>query len=152
MIQDFYPIRENSQMAEVLLRSAFLMEKPNYRDRAGEILSFFLSRFEAYKLHAAPYALAIDKWLHPPTVVTIIAPRLDPQRKAFVQKAMRLSLPFRIIEHLDAEVDAHRISTRGYPMTGEAVAYVCRDRMCLPVIRQPDDFDRVRQQLNDLKE
>ena len=152
MIQDLYPLKENTQMVEVLLRSTLLMEKTNYRDRAEEILSFFLSRFEAYRLHAAPYALAMDKWLHPPTVVTIIAPRMDPKRRSFVRKAMKLSLPFRVVEHLDAEIDAHRIVTRGYPLTGKAVAYVCRDRMCFPVIRQPDDFDRIRQQLYDLKE
>lgn len=152
MIDDLYPLKENAQIAESLIRAAFLLEKANYRDRAGEILSFFLSRFDPYRLHSAPYALAMDKWLHPPAVVTIIAPRMDPKRKSFVRKAMKLSLPFKVVEHLDSEIDAHRIGTRGYPLTGEAVAYICRDSTCFPVIKQLDDFDRISQQLFDVKE
>jgi uncharacterized protein YyaL (SSP411 family) len=141
--EPLYPLLENAMMSRALIRAGALIGQSDYRGRSESVLKYFSGRYGAYGMHAAPYAVAVDRFVNEPTVVTIVASFGDPRRRKFVEAAAGLGLPGLILEHLDAEVDAHRVEARGFSFDGEAVAYVCRGKTCLPPVRRPDDLERI---------
>ena len=141
-----YPLDENVRMVLVLLKMSVLVGREEYRERATTILSFFSDRYKAHRLYAAPYAVAVDALSRPPMVITIVASFSDPDRIAFGRAAARLLDSWKIIEHLDLEIDAHRIEARGYPVSGKAVAFICIGRSCLPPIDFPEKLGKIAEQ------
>jgi uncharacterized protein len=141
--QPIYPLDDNARMVEGLLRLSVLTGLEKYREKANTALSFFTDRYEAYRLYAAPYAIAVDQLFRPPLMISIVSPFGDPQRGAFVIAAVKISNPWKVIEHLDAEMDAHRIEARGYPVSGAATAYLCVGQACFPPVHRPEELSRV---------
>ena len=143
LAQPIYPLDDNARMVEVLLRLSVLTGLEKYREKANTTLSYFADRYEAYRLYAAPYAIAVDQLFRPPLMISIVSPFGDPQRGAFVIAAEKISDPWKVIEHLDAEMDAHRIEARGYPVSGVAMAYLCVGQTCFPPVHRPEELSQM---------
>ena len=135
-----FPISENAQMAQALLRGAFLAGHDRYQSKAETLLAAFLERYESYRLFGAPYALAMDQFYQPAWTFSILASHGDPIRKEFVDAILALAEPWAIIEHLDLEIDAHQIEARGYPPSDKTVVYACMGRQCLPPVFRPHEL------------
>lgn len=58
-------IVENSIAAECLIRLSFYTSDSKYRKIAEEALSIFGTNYSRYRLHAAAYALAVEKFIDP---------------------------------------------------------------------------------------
>ena len=150
--QPVHPLTENAQMAQALLRLEVLTGSEAYRSRAEKILSSFHERHRAYRLHAASYAIAVDQFCHPPLVITILSSLGNHERESFIRAALNLEAPWISIEHLDTEIDAHRIEARGFPVTRETRAYVCSGQRCLPVVYDPEALKETAMQFYGDKE
>jgi uncharacterized protein len=146
LAQPIYPLDDNARIVEALLRLSVLTGLEKYRELANTTLSALADRYEAYRLYAAPYAIAVDQLCRPPLMISIVAPFGDRKREAFVLAAERISDPWKVIEHLDAEMDAHRIEARGYPVGGEAMAYLCLGRTCFPPVHRPEELSQMAEQ------
>lgn len=58
-------MQENSIAAGCLVRLGFYTDNIRYKEIAQEILSIFASQYKKYGVHAASYALAVEKFIDP---------------------------------------------------------------------------------------
>jgi uncharacterized protein YyaL (SSP411 family) len=137
------PFVENAQAAMVLTRLFHLTGREHYRKRAEETLRSLSKGFRAYKHHAAPFGLAVDRFLNPPCQIVVVGKRGEARWAELVRAAHRGKAPWRVILPLDQDEDRDRIKALGYPMTDRPLAYVCVGKTCLPPVSDPGDFPSV---------
>jgi hypothetical protein len=59
------PLVENAVAAIALTRLSHATGQPRYQERAGRTLHYLATIFSGFKHHAAPFGVALERWLHP---------------------------------------------------------------------------------------
>jgi len=134
------PFAENSIAAMALIRLFQLTMDKKYLQRAETTLSYLSTEFEHYKHHAAPFALALCYFLHPPHHMTIIGDKEDPKWKELVSSAHQIKSPWKVILPLDSKQDSQMIQERGFNLSSSPLAYVCIGKKCKPAVSHPQDL------------
>ncbi len=106
---------------------------------AERTLLNFSEVYGSYGIFACSYADAADMYMYPVNLV-IVGPKNDELTKRLHGEVLRFYEPNKIIEILDPEEDAERISKLKYPVHEEPKLYVCANKFCSEPI---DANDRV---------
>jgi uncharacterized protein YyaL (SSP411 family) len=129
-------IQDNAVCAEVLIRLHHLTRNEEYGQAARATLEAFAPSYHALGYFAAGYARQVDLLLNPPAAVNIVGGAEG--ARALHRAALRLDVPFRIVQLLDPEGDAARLEALFLPTQPTPAAYVCLGTMCSPPVTQPD--------------
>ncbi len=131
------PLDENSVAAQVLTRLNYLTGKEDYRKIADNTLKRFVKTYPQFGFMAADYALAVDAFLHAPTIIRIIGSSEKAQTQSLLVEAHRNYEPRRIIQILEPQKDQNSITAFGYPTSEMPTAYICVGRVCTAPIFEP---------------
>ena len=131
------PLDENSIAARVLTRLCYLTGKDNYRKMADDTLKRFVEIYPQFGFMAADYALAVDAFLHEPTIIRIIGSSEKEQTQGLLIEAHRNYEPRKIIQILDPQKDQNAITALGYPISETPTAFICVGRACTAPIIEP---------------
>jgi uncharacterized protein YyaL (SSP411 family) len=140
-------VQDNAVCAEALIRLHHLTRNEEYAEAARGTLEAFAPSYPALGYFAAGYAKQVDLLLEPPAAVNIVGEAEDEGARALHRAALRLDVPFRIVQLLDPVRDAARLEAL-YPAYGgpAPAAYVCLGTMCsAPVSEPPTLADAVAQ-------
>jgi uncharacterized protein YyaL (SSP411 family) len=137
------PFVENAAAAIALTRLSHLNGLEAYRKRAEAVLQHLSTVYRPYKNHAAPFGLALERFLNPPHHITVLGRRTDPKWNAMISSAHRINAPWKIILPLDLEESKDRITSLGFPIASQPAAYVCIGKTCLPAVTKPDELENV---------
>jgi uncharacterized protein YyaL (SSP411 family) len=137
------PFVENAAAAIAMTRLSHLSGLEAYRKRAEAVLQHLTTIFRPYKHHAAPFGLALERFLSTPHHITVIGRRTDPEWNAMIESAHRISAPWKVILPLDLEESKDRITSLGYPITSQPAAYVCIGTTCLPPVSRQEDLENI---------
>ncbi|HUK55074.1 MAG TPA: DUF255 domain-containing protein [Nitrospiria bacterium] len=138
------PLYENAVAAIGLVRLFHLTGDEGYRGRARGTLNYLAGVYRPYKHHAAPFGLALERFLYPPRHVTVVGRRTDPQWKALTAAAHRMKAPWKVVLPLDSEESRDRVASLGYPVASQPAAYVCIGTTCLPPVLRPEDLENLK--------
>ncbi|MFQ5847468.1 MAG: DUF255 domain-containing protein [Candidatus Methylomirabilales bacterium] len=135
----------NAVAADVLSRLYYATNQRAYRERARETLRAFAGAARGLGIRAATYALALDRYLHPPAHAVIIGRRSTPATQALWRAALRAYRPGKIVAAYDpAEVQVESLppavaaAVRTGQRDGKAKAYVCVGPACSLPTTDPD--------------
>ena len=137
------PFVENAVASMALTRLFHLTGQEAYRRSSQALLGYLSTVFKAYKHQAAPYAVAVERFLQPPHHVTVVGKREDPRWAEMLRASHLIKTPWKVVLPLDAKQDLDRIKSLGYPSTDEPLAYVCVGKTCLPPVSRPEDLAHV---------
>jgi len=137
------PFVENSAAAIALTRLSHLNGLEANRKRAEAVLRYLSTVYRPFKHHAAPFGLALERFLNPPHHITVVGRRTDPQWNAMISSAHQVNAPWKVILPLDSEESKDRITALGYPIASQPAAYVCIGTACLPPISRHEDLENV---------
>ncbi|MBI3995371.1 MAG: hypothetical protein HY349_05285 [Nitrospirae bacterium] len=134
------PFVENSVAAMALTRVFHLTGRVVLRQRAEAVLSHLATVYKPYQQHGAPFALALERFLHPPHHVVVVGKKGDARWIDLVRAAHRIRAPWKVVVPLDVVEDQERLNSLGCPLSVEPSAYVCIGTKCLPPITRPEDL------------
>jgi uncharacterized protein YyaL (SSP411 family) len=135
------PFVENAVASMAFTRLFHLTGQQVYEKRSASTLSYLSTVYRPYKYHAAPFALAVEQFLHPPHHVTVIGCPEDPRWGELLKKAHQLRTPWKVILPLDAEKDQERIKSLGYSPSDKPMAYLCVGKTCFPPVSRAEDLN-----------
>jgi uncharacterized protein len=131
------PLDENSFAAQVLTRLHHLSGREMYRKMAEGTLKRFAEMYPQLGFMAADYALAVDAFLHEPTIIRIIGSSEVSLTNDLLIEAHRNYEPRKIIQILDPRRERKSITALGYPISESPTAYICVGRTCTASITEP---------------
>jgi uncharacterized protein YyaL (SSP411 family) len=134
------PFVDNAAGAIALIRLYHLTGAQVYQKRAEATLRHLAAVFMSYKQHAAPFAVALEKFLNPPCHIAVVGKRGEAGWMELLCAAHRLNMPWKVVLPLDRDEDAERLRSRGYPASDKPLAYLCIGKICLPPISRPEDL------------
>jgi uncharacterized protein YyaL (SSP411 family) len=144
-LQDSPTPAGNSTAASALLRLEALSGRKEYRDIAEDTLASFAGIVEHFGLYAGSYGLALERLLLDPTQVIVVgngpeAFRLEATavaRFSVNKTVMRFAPDLLNAENLPEELAEVLPHVRA-PEGAQAWALVCKGRICLPPITDPE--------------
>jgi len=137
------PFVENAAAAIALTRLFHLNGQEANRKRAEAVLKYLSTVYRPYKHHAAPFGLALERFLYPPHHITVVGRRTDPEWNAMISSAHRINAPWKVVLPLDSEESKARIALLGYPTASQPAAYICIGTTCLPPVFRHKDLEDV---------
>jgi len=137
------PFVENAVAAIALTRLYYLTGQKVYQQRTETMLLYLSTIFMTYKHHAAPFAVAVERFLKPPHHVTVVGKRGDTGWMELLSAAHRLKSIWKVVLPLNQEEDGERLSALGYPASDQPMAYLCIGKTCFPPVSQPEDLVRL---------
>lgn len=123
------PLAENVAAAGALLKLHHITGEGQYRQRAENVLSAFVEVNREYGEHAAGYAIAVDRFLHPPVEITLEGAPGGKDYQEMAQAAAGVAYPHIIIKPAPA-------AGVGVP----ARAQLCMDTVCFPPVSAAGDL------------
>ena len=120
------PLAENVTAALGLLKLHHATGEGQYRQRAERVLSAFVEVNREYGEHAAGYAVAVDRFLHPPMEITLEGDPGAKDYRGMAQAAAGIDYPHIIVKPVNAG--------------GPARAHICMDTVCFPPVSEPADL------------
>jgi hypothetical protein len=130
-------VQDNAVCAEVLVRVHHLTRNEEHAEAARATLEAFAPSYEALGYFAAGYARQVDVLLDPPAAVNIVGRPEDEGVRALHRAALKLDVPFRIVQLLDPGRDAARLEALYLPPQPSPAAYVCLGTMCSAPVSEP---------------
>ena len=137
------PFAENAVAVIVLTRLYHLTGQEGHYKRAEAVLQHLSTVFTAYNHHAAPFAVAVERFLQSPHHVTIVGKRGDRRWTELIQAAHQIKSLWKVVLPLDMEQDRDRLKSLGYTVSDQPLAYLCIGKTCLPPISRPEEFARL---------
>ncbi|MGR3294678.1 MAG: hypothetical protein ACUZ8A_00345, partial [Candidatus Bathyanammoxibius sp.] len=134
------PLMENAQAMRVLNRLHHLTGKEDYHNLSLETAQALIGTFTDYSVQASSYALAVREYLEHPVQITIIGSKSDPRTLALHKEGLGIFLPWKVIQVLDPKTDPLRLGPITYSAGEEPLAYGCREGMCSPPMRTPEEL------------
>ncbi|MBI3812818.1 MAG: thioredoxin domain-containing protein [Nitrospirae bacterium] len=134
------PFADNAVAAMTLTRLFHLTGQDCYRTRAGSVLSHLSTVYKPYQQHAAPFALALERFLFPPHYTVIVGKKGEARWNDLIRAAHRLKSPWKVVLPLDTEEDTARVKSLGYTTSAEPLAYVCIGTKCFKPVSRPEDL------------
>jgi uncharacterized protein YyaL (SSP411 family) len=124
------PFCENVLAAEANLRLYRLTGRQEYHQVARETLEALHPYHQEMGLEAARYALAVDRFLRRPLLITVVGENDDPERAELLRAARRAYASNRTVQAVDPYWEPDRLARLGYPAEPAPVAYVCLGTLC----------------------
>ncbi len=128
---------ENALAADLALRLYRLTGQDDYQEAAVGTLEVLAPLYRAYRQHAAPYALAVWRFTHPPLHMVVVGDPLAEASRRLRQQALALYEPNRVFESVDPEQAPERLKALGLPATPVPALYVRRGEQTSPPIQSP---------------
>ena len=89
---------------------------------------------------AARFALAVDRFLRRPLLVTVVGENEDPTRAELLRAARRAYAPNKTVQAVDPVWEPARLARLGYPAEPAPAAYVCLGTLCARPTADPDEL------------
>jgi len=124
------PFCENALAAEANLRVYRLTGLQEHHEAARETLEALLPLYPEMGMEAARYALAVDRLLRRPLLITVVGENEDPKRAELVRAARRAYASNKTVQAVDPYWEPERLNRLGYPAEQAPVAYVCLGNLC----------------------
>jgi uncharacterized protein YyaL (SSP411 family) len=124
------PFCENVLAAEAHLRLHRLTGRQEHYQAARKTLEALLPHYPEMGLEAARYALAVDRLLRRPLLITVVGENEDPKRAELLRAARRAYASNKTVQAVDPHWEAERLARLGYPAEPAPVAYVCLGTLC----------------------
>jgi uncharacterized protein YyaL (SSP411 family) len=134
------PFCENVLAAEVDLRLHRLTGREEYRQSAQQTLQALIPFHADLGLDAARFALAVDRFLRRPLIVTVVGENEDPQRAELLRAARRAYASNKTIQAVDPVWEPNRLARLGYPARPAPAAYVCLGTLCARPTADPNEL------------
>ena len=131
-------IEGGAEAAEALLRLAVAGGRHEYGEGAAKALAGYREDYRSYGAFAAPYALALMRYLEHPPHVAVVGRRADERTSALRRAALALSMPLRTVTTLDPQTDPELVNREGYSAAGPPAAYVCSLGACSEPVTDPE--------------
>ena len=147
------PVLENAHWAEALLTLAYLTGDPRYSERANAALRIFegvvpgksyLGSHSSRRMEedeealflpaGAAWGRAKDMLANGPVSLVLVGDSSTAAYRRLHQAALRMHAPHKIVQPLDSQRDAARISELGFPVDRPPSLYVCFEDRCLAPI------------------
>lgn len=132
----------NSVAVEVLLKLAALTDKPEYRQKAAEILRKLAPVMEQHPYGFARILSALDFYLATPKEIAVIGDFPDEATQALLREVYAAYLPNKIVA-LGSGGEAARnlpLLEGKARMDGQATAYVCENYACKAPVTAPEEL------------
>lgn len=133
------PFCENVAAAEAHLRLYRLTGRQEYRQSAQQTLEALVPYYADLGIEAARFALAVDRFLRRPLLVTVVGENEDPARAALLRAARRAYAPNKTVQAVDPVWESSRLARLGYPAEPVPAAYVCLGTLCARPTADPDE-------------
>ncbi|MCL5942531.1 MAG: chorismate-binding protein, partial [Actinobacteria bacterium] len=144
-VQDNAVPSGNAMAAAVLVRLAALSGEPRYAKSAEDTLSTMGDLPARYPTAYGQWLVALESAVGPRREVAVVGPTDAPQTRALLAAACAGYRPFQVTAFRQpGEPTPVGILAGRQPPPGEAAAWVCADRACLPPIT---DAEALRQAL-----
>jgi len=134
------PFCESVLAAEIDLRLHRLTGREEYRQSAQQTLQALVPFYAEFGLDAARFALAVDRFLRRPLIVTVVGENEDPQRDELLRAARRAYAPNKTIQAVDPVWEPNRLARLGYPAKPAPAAYVCLGTLCARPTGDPNEL------------
>jgi hypothetical protein len=134
------PFCENVSAAEAHLRLYRLTGEKEHNVAAQETLEALLPAYGQLGFEAARYALAVDRFLRRPLLVTVVGENEDLVRAELLRAARRAYAPNKAVQAVDPVWEGSRLARLGYPATPAPAAYVCLGTLCTRPTSDPDEL------------
>lgn len=121
------PLQDNALLAEALLKLHHATGNGHYRQRAENTLGAYVEANRDFGEHAAAYARAVDRFLHPPVEITVEGEPGREEAHSLYLAASRVNHPHVIVKPVAVEGAA-------------ALAHVCVDTLCYPPVSRPEEL------------
>ncbi len=128
---------ENAVAADLALRLERLTGKQVYYETAVSTLEAVAPLYRPYRHHAAPYALAVYRFVHAPLHLVVVGEPQDRLSAALRQAALGVYDPNRIVETVDPVHNQARLEQLGLPGTPSPALYARRGLQMSPPIADP---------------
>ena len=133
------PFVQNVLAAEANLRLFRSTGSPEYRQSAQRTLEALAPYYQAAGLDAALFALAVDRFLRRPLLITVVGENEDPRRAELVRAAGRAYAPNKTVQAVDPQWEPARLARLGYPAEPAPAAYVCLGTLCARPTANPEE-------------
>jgi uncharacterized protein YyaL (SSP411 family) len=134
------PFRENVLAAEACLRLHRLTGREEYRQAAQQTLEALLPFAADLGFEAARFALAVDRFLRKPLLITVVGENEDPVRAELLRAARRAYASNKAVQAVDPVWEPARLARLGYPAQPAPSAYVCLGTLCARPTADPDEL------------
>jgi uncharacterized protein len=134
------PFRDNVLAGEVNLRLYRLTGNEAYRESARRVLEALVPFYQPLGFQAARFALAVDRFLRRPLLVTVVGENEDPTRAELLRAARRAYAPNKTVQAVDPVWERNRLERLGYPPEPAPAAYICLGNLCTQPTADPDEL------------
>jgi uncharacterized protein YyaL (SSP411 family) len=134
------PFCESVLAAEVNLRLYRLTGREEYRQLAQQTLEALVSYYADMGFEAARYALAVDRFLRRPLLVTVVGENEDPARAELLRAGQRAYASNKTVQAVDPVWEPDRLARLGHPAEPAPAAYVCLGNLCARPTADPDEL------------
>jgi uncharacterized protein YyaL (SSP411 family) len=134
------PFRENVLAAEANTRLYRLTGREEHRLSAQQTLEALLPYAHDLGYEAARYALAVDRFLRKPLLVTVVGENEDPVRAELLRAARRAYAPNKTVQAVDPVWEQARLARLGYPAEPAPAAYMCLGTLCARPTADPEEL------------
>ena len=131
------PLDENAVAADVALELHRLTGKDEYYDAAASTLEAIAPLYRAYRHHAAPYALAVHRFVNPPLHLIIVGEPTAELCSKLRRVALGIYDPNSLVETVDPAAAPSRLEQLGLSATPAPALYVRRGRQTSGPIQDP---------------
>lgn len=133
------PFCENVMAAEAHLILYRLTGREEYRQSAQQTLEALVPYYSDMGFEAARFALAVDRFLRRPLLVTVVGENEDPARAELLRAGHRAYASNKTVQALDPVWEPARLARLGYPAEPAPAAYVCLGTLCARPTADPDE-------------
>jgi uncharacterized protein YyaL (SSP411 family) len=133
------PFCENVMAAEAHLILYRLTGREEYRQSAQQTLEALVPYYSDMGFEAARFALAVDRFLRRPLLVTVVGENEDPARAELLRAGHRAYASNKTVQAVDPVWEPARLARLGYPAEPAPAAYVCLGTLCARPTADPDE-------------
>jgi hypothetical protein len=134
------PFCENVLAAEVDLGLYRATGREEYHSASRRTLEALVPHYADAGYDAARFALAVDRFLRRPLLITIVGENEDPRRAELLRAAGRTYASNKTVQAVDPQWEPARLERLGYPPQPAPAAYVCLGNLCARPTADPDEL------------
>jgi hypothetical protein len=134
------PFDANVAVAENYLRLYRLTGREQYHQSAQKTLEALVPHSLDRGFEAACFALAVDRFLRRPLLVTVVGENEDTVRADLLRAARRAYAPNKTVQAVDPVWEQNRLARLGYPAEPAPAAYICLGTLCSRPTSDPDEL------------